>query len=79
MGSMATIGRNKVIINLTFIRFNGWVCLDYTVIDALNEGFSSTFIEDASRPLKTETFVSIKEDLINMGTMIINIEEIFAP
>jgi nicotinamidase/pyrazinamidase len=48
----------------------------YTIIDALKEGFSSTLIEDASRPLSNETFTFIKKELTDIGVRIINNAEI---
>jgi len=47
-----------------------------TIIDAIDEGFSSTLIEDASRPLSQETFAFLKKELTNKGVRIINSDEI---
>lgn len=70
--------KEKKITELYFCGLAADICVCYTVIDALNEGFSSTLIEDASRPLNKKTFAFIKEDLIKRGARIINSEEIIS-
>lgn len=71
--------KEKGITELFFCGLAADICVYYTIIDALKEGFSSTLIEDASRPLNNETFPFIKQDLITRGARIINSEEIIAP
>ena len=70
--------KEKKITELYFCGLAADICVYYTIIDALNEGFSSTLIEDASRPLNNETFPFIKQDLINRGARIINSDDIIA-
>lgn len=70
--------KDKKITELYFCGLAADICVYYSIIDALNEGFSSTLIEDASRPLNNETFPFIKQDLITRGARIINSEEIIA-
>ncbi|MDD2196275.1 MAG: bifunctional nicotinamidase/pyrazinamidase [Bacteroidales bacterium] len=48
------------------------ICVYFTVLDALKEGFNATLIEDATRPLSESDFVKAKNDLISKGAKIIN-------
>lgn len=48
------------------------ICVYFTLLDALKEGFKATLIEDATRPLSESDFVKIKDDLISKGAKIIN-------
>ena len=43
------------------------VCVQYTVKDALREGFSATLIEDGTRPLDAKKFENIKKELLEKG------------
>ena len=70
--------KEKKVTELYFCGLAADICVYYTIIDALNEGFSSTLIEDASRPLNNETFPFIKQDLLTRGARIINSDEIIA-
>ena len=47
------------------------ICVYFSLLDALKEGFSATMIEDASRPLSESDFANIKEELILKGAKII--------
>jgi hypothetical protein len=44
----------------------------YTILDSILEGFSATFIEDASSPLYPEKFDDIKCELAKVGVRIIS-------
>ena len=48
------------------------ICVHYTMLDALHEGFSATLIEDASRPLDISSFGNLKRQIMEKGVMIIN-------
>ena len=51
-------------------------CVYYSILDALNEGFNTTLIEDATRPLSNETFEFKKKELTGRGVRFINSDEI---
>ncbi len=48
------------------------ICVLYTMLDALREGFSATLIEDASRPLDISSFGNLKTQMTEKGIKIIN-------
>ncbi|MBN2665266.1 MAG: bifunctional nicotinamidase/pyrazinamidase [Bacteroidales bacterium] len=48
------------------------ICVLYTMLDALREGFSATLIEDASRPLDISSFGNLKREIMEKGLKIIN-------
>lgn len=52
------------------------ICVYFTLIDALREGFSATLIEDASRPLDNEEFANLKDKIKQKGGRIVSSEEI---
>jgi nicotinamidase/pyrazinamidase len=68
--------KEKGITELYFCGLAADICVYYTIIDSLIEGFSGTFIEDASRPLSIDVFNRIKNELKNKGVRIISSHEI---
>jgi nicotinamidase/pyrazinamidase len=52
------------------------ICVYYSILDAVLEGFSATLIEDASRPLYPEKFDDIKCEIAKQGVLIINSSEL---
>jgi len=52
------------------------ICVYYTILDSILEGFSAKLIEDASRPLYSENFNDIKYNLETLGVHIINSNEL---
>lgn len=50
------------------------ICVYYSLLDALNEGFTSTLIEDAAIALNEEKYEEIKQNLIKKGGRIISSE-----
>ena len=63
--------KDRGVTDLYFCGLAGDICVYHTIIDAIKEGFSSTLLEDASRPLHNETFVFIKKELTDKGVNII--------
>jgi nicotinamidase/pyrazinamidase len=64
--------KEKGITELFFCGLAADICVYYTIMDALKEGFSATLIEDASRPLNNESFAGLKKELNETGVSIIN-------
>lgn len=52
------------------------ICVYFSLVDALKEGFSATLIEDATVPLLPEEFNNIKEGIISRGGKILTSEEV---
>jgi nicotinamidase/pyrazinamidase len=46
-------------------------CVYYTALDSLSEGFESTIVEAATRPLDSDNFRLLKEELTGLGARII--------
>jgi nicotinamidase/pyrazinamidase len=68
--------KEKEITEIYFCGLAADICVYYTLKDSLKEGFFATLIEDASRPLSNDAFISIKNELTKMGVRIINSNEI---
>jgi nicotinamidase/pyrazinamidase len=68
--------KDKGINDIYFCGLAADICVYYTIKDAIKEGFSATLIEDASRPLNKDDFITIKKELRNLGVRIINTNEI---
>jgi nicotinamidase/pyrazinamidase len=52
------------------------ICVYYTILDSIQEGFSATLIEDASQPLYVKKFDDIKCEIAKLGVHIINSSEL---
>lgn len=63
--------RGRKAHDLYFCGLAADVCVQYTVKDALREGFSATLIDDGTRPLDEEEFAKIKKELVEKGCKII--------
>jgi nicotinamidase/pyrazinamidase len=48
------------------------VCVQFSIRDALEEGFSATLIEDATRPIDIKEFEKIKTELTKKGCKIVH-------
>ena len=62
--------REKGITDIHFCGLASDICVYYTINDAVMEGFSVTFVEDASRPLNTGSFNQLKNEMKKMGVRI---------
>jgi nicotinamidase/pyrazinamidase len=59
---------------LTEIHFCGLaadICVYYTILDSILEGFSAVLVEDASRPLYPDKFDDVKCELAKLGVRIV--------
>ena len=54
----------------------GDYCVNFTAIDALELGFKSTIISDATRPINTENFEKVLHDFSSAGGRVINSSEV---
>jgi nicotinamidase/pyrazinamidase len=50
------------------------ICVYFSINDAFKEGFSCTFIEDASKALDIEGFEKLKKEMFAMGIQIVTSE-----
>ena len=68
--------KDKGAIDLFFCGLAADICVYYTILDSILEGFSATLIEDASCPLYPDKFDDVKCELEKLGVHIINSHEI---
>ncbi|REG87920.1 bifunctional nicotinamidase/pyrazinamidase [Winogradskyella sediminis] len=52
------------------------ICVYFSIIDAFNEGFYCTFIEDASKALDNDGFEKLKKEMIHKGIKIVSTKTI---
>jgi nicotinamidase/pyrazinamidase len=64
--------RDKGVHEIYFCGLAADICVYYTILDSIQEGFSATFIEDASSPLYPEKVDDVKCELAKVGVKIIN-------
>ncbi len=64
--------REKGVTRVYFCGLASDICVYHTIKDALAEGFSAVFIEDASRPLDADAFEDQKRELDTLGVRIIS-------
>ncbi len=68
--------KDKGAIDLFFCGLAADICVYYSILDSISEGFSATLIEDASCPLYPDNFDDIKCELAKQGVHIINSNEL---
>jgi nicotinamidase/pyrazinamidase len=68
--------KEKGVSEIYFCGLAADICVYYSILDAVLEGFSATLIEDASRPLYPEKFDDIKCEIAKQGVLIITSEDI---
>ncbi len=68
--------REKGATQLYFCGLAADICVYFSLLDALKEGFSATLIEDAAVPLIPEEFGRIKDDIQQKGGKIISSNEL---
>ncbi|EPR74100.1 Nicotinamidase [Winogradskyella psychrotolerans RS-3] len=52
------------------------ICVYFSMIDALNEGFDCYFIDDTSKALDTKEFKTLKKEMITKGIQIVTSESL---
>lgn len=68
--------REKGATELYFCGLAADICVYFTMLDALKEGFSATLIKDAAIPLQKESYEQVKKDILKKGGQITSSEEI---
>lgn len=68
--------KEKGVSEVHFCGLAADICVYYTILDSISEGFKSTLIEDASRPLYVEKFDDIKCEVAKLGVHIITSNEL---
>jgi nicotinamidase/pyrazinamidase len=68
--------KEKAITEIHFCGLAADICVYYTILDSIMEGFSAVLVEDASRPLYPDKFDDVKCELAKMGVHIITSNEI---
>ncbi len=63
--------REKKAGDLWFCGLAADICVYYSILDALKEGFRATLIEDAARPLDKKGFSAMKKELKAKGVRIV--------
>lgn len=63
--------REKGAKELYFCGLCADICVYYSIKDAINKGFKCWLIEDATYPLDEVRFKQIKEELLQLGTVIL--------
>ena len=68
--------KEKGVTEVYFCGLAADICVYYTILDSILEGFSATLIEDASRPLYPDKFDDIKCELAKLAVRIITSREL---
>ena len=68
--------KDKGVTDVYFCGLAADICVYYTILDSILEGFTATLIEDASRPLFPDKFDDIKCELAKQGVRIITSHDI---
>jgi nicotinamidase/pyrazinamidase len=62
--------KDKGVSEVHFCGLAADICVYYSILDSILEGFTATLIEDASRPLYPDKFDDIKCELAKLGVRI---------
>ena len=68
--------REKGTSEIHFCGLAADICVYYSILDSISEGFSATLVEDASRPLYPDKFDDVKCELAKKGAHIISSNEL---
>lgn len=68
--------REKGAKDLFFCGLAADICVYFSIMDALKEGFSATLIEDAAVPLVPQEFHRIKDNIVSKGGKVISSKEL---
>lgn len=68
--------REKGTSEIHFCGLAADICVYYSILDSISEGFSAILVEDASRPLYPDKFDDVKCELAKKGAHIISSNEL---
>lgn len=68
--------KEKGATDLFFCGLAADICVYFTMVDALREGFNAILIEDASKPLDVDDFEELKQKMREQGAIIISSKEL---
>ena len=68
--------REKDISEVFICGLAGEICVYFTAMDAVKEGFRTFLVEDASQPLERENFEQAEKDLVKNGVTLIQSSEL---
>lgn len=68
--------RDKKAKDVYFCGLAGDICVNFTLLDALREGFSASLIEDAAIPLQMEKWEQVRNNMKEKGASLITSEDI---
>lgn len=68
--------KEKKAKELYFVGLAAEYCVKFSILDALDEGFSATLIEDGTRALSDDAFKKAKQDILQKGGKIIDSSEL---
>ncbi|GAB2768487.1 bifunctional nicotinamidase/pyrazinamidase [Salinimicrobium soli] len=68
--------KDKNAQDLYFCGLAADICVNFTLLDALKEGFKATLIEDAAMPLDAQNYGQVQEHIKKIGGRIISSEEL---
>lgn len=70
--------KDKGVTEIHFCGLAADICVYYSILDSILEGFSAKIIEDASRPLYPDKFDDVKCELAKLGVHIITSGELIS-
>lgn len=68
--------KEKGVTEIHFCGLAADICVYYSILDSILEGFTSVLVEDASQPLYPDKFEDVKCELAKLGVRIANSDEL---
>jgi nicotinamidase/pyrazinamidase len=69
--------REKGTSEIHFCGLAADICVYYSILDSISEGFTAILVEDASRPLYPDKFDDVKCELAKLGVRIVSSNELY--
>jgi nicotinamidase/pyrazinamidase len=69
--------REKGVTEIHFCGLAADICVYYSILDSMREGFTASLVEDASRPLYPDKFDDVKCELAKLGVRIVSSNELY--
>lgn len=71
--------KGKGVTKVYFAGLAGDICVYFSVLDSLSEGFKTFLMEDAVRSIDPEKFKQVKADIVARGGRVINSNDVKIP
>ncbi len=73
---LAAYLKGRGVTRVYLVGLAGDYCVGFTALDAIEQGFETFLIHDATRPIDTEGFEKMKQEIISKGGKVVKAEDV---